>query len=101
MNLPSCLTFLAFVSAGVSPASAQCSTFDSRFHLDGTNGTVQTLTVLDLGVGPQLYVGGAFTRAGDVAARNIARWDGTAWHSLGSGTNGPVSAITVWDDGRR
>lgn len=34
-----------------------------------------------------VYVGGAFNRAGDVDALNIARWDGSAWHALG----GPMS----------
>ena len=31
-----------------------------------------------------LYAGGNFTAAGGVTASHIARWDGTAWHSLGS-----------------
>ena len=32
-----------------------------------------------------LYAGGAFTEIGGVEARNIARWDGVAWHPLGDG----------------
>ncbi len=32
-----------------------------------------------------LYVGGHFSHAGGVPANNIARWDGTSWHALGSG----------------
>lgn len=54
----------------------------------------------------ELYVGGAFARAniGDapVVANNIARWDGSAWHALGFGTNSGntrVAALTVGSDG--
>ncbi|RJP89124.1 MAG: hypothetical protein C4518_10310 [Desulfobacteraceae bacterium] len=32
-----------------------------------------------------LYAGGEFEIAGGVAAKNIAKWDGTSWSSLGSG----------------
>lgn len=32
-----------------------------------------------------LVVGGTFTHAGGIAATNVARWDGSAWHALGSG----------------
>jgi hypothetical protein len=31
-----------------------------------------------------LYIGGYFTAVGGVAARNVARWDGHHWHSLGA-----------------
>ncbi|MDX2199122.1 MAG: hypothetical protein SF069_09145 [Phycisphaerae bacterium] len=44
---------------------------------------------------PQLIVGGAFTHAGDVAAQNLARWDGLTWRPLGSGTVGSVNALLV------
>lgn len=32
-----------------------------------------------------VYVGGLFSQIGDVPARSIARWDGSAWHPLGDG----------------
>ncbi len=35
--------------------------------------------------GTNLYVGGSFTNAGGLPAKNIARWDGASWHALGSG----------------
>ncbi len=60
----------------------------------GTNFSVQAI-VCD---GHDVYVGGNFTRAGTVPARNIARWDGQAWHSLGSGIDGPVLALAIQDD---
>jgi len=42
----------------------------------------------------EIYVGGVFTRAGEVEVNNAARWDGTGWHALGGGvwrnTDGPL-----------
>lgn len=35
-----------------------------------------------------LYAGGYFTMAGNVAANNIAKWDGQTWSTLGSGILG-------------
>jgi hypothetical protein len=44
-----------------------------------------------------LYAGGVFTSAGgNTSAASIARWDGSAWHSLGAPPlNGGVDAIAV------
>jgi hypothetical protein len=36
----------------------------------------------------EVLVGGRFSRAGNVPAASIARWDGVAWHALGSGVGG-------------
>ena len=63
------------------------------------NDVVHQLIVFDDGSGTALYAGGRFTRAGDVEASFIARWDGTQWSALDSGTNGPVLAMAVFDDG--
>jgi hypothetical protein len=43
----------------------------------------------------ELYVGGRFTHAGTVPAKNIARWDGSIWSGLGSGTNLMVWALAA------
>src|SRR5699024_8251512 len=41
---------------------------------------------------------GSFGTAGGVEADSIARWDGDAWHALGTGTdNFRVDALTVYD----
>jgi hypothetical protein len=61
--------------------------------------TASAAEVFDDGTGPALYVGGTFKTAGDVGARHIARWDGMHWSALGTGTDGPVRALTVFDDG--
>jgi hypothetical protein len=46
-----------------------------------------------------LYAGGRFTTAGGVTVNRIAKWNGTSWSALGSGTvgvgNGTVNAIYV------
>lgn len=39
--------------------------------------------------GNNVYVGGVFTSAGGVPAKNIAKWDGANWSALGSGVSGP------------
>jgi hypothetical protein len=40
-----------------------------------------------------LYAGSNFTTAGGVGANNIAKWDGTVWSPVGTGTNGVVLAL--------
>ena len=45
--------------------------------------------------GSDIYVGGAFRLAGGISANYIARWDGTNWHTLGSGMNWLVTALAV------
>ncbi|HJW29990.1 MAG TPA: hypothetical protein VJ508_12200, partial [Saprospiraceae bacterium] len=43
--------------------------------------------------GGDVYVAGGFDTAGTVPAKNVARWDGTTWFSLGSGI--PSAAPTA------
>lgn len=54
----------------------------------GTNARALALEIMDPDesgpLGPQLFVGGTFSTAGPVAARRIARFDGTLWHSMGN-----------------
>ena len=47
------------------------------------NGAYSRTLVLDKN--DNLYVGGTFSRAGNVPAQNIAKWTGTEWESLGEG----------------
>jgi hypothetical protein len=53
-----------------------------------------------LGGGPQLYAGGSFKTVDGIPAQRIARWDGAAWHMVGSiGASNTVGALVVHDDG--
>ena len=61
--------------------------------------TVDALTVFDDGSGPALHAGGNFTIAGGLSASRIARWNGSSWSALGSGTNDRIGALAVFDDG--
>lgn len=41
----------------------------------------------------QLHIGGDFHQAGTINAVGIAKWDGTSWYSISSGTNGIIAKI--------
>ena len=57
--------------------------------------TVRTLRAFDDGSGPALYVGGDFTRAGDIRTPNFAKWDGKSWHRLPGVA--PINTEGVYD----
>jgi hypothetical protein len=61
--------------------------------MDAGGGSVRVLGTYD----GDLIAGGVFGQAGGVAARNIARWDGTNWAALGPGFNGNVEALVVYN----
>ena len=48
----------------------------------------------------ELYAAGDFTMADRVAAQNVARWDGTAWSSVGAGLPGTVFSLAADVTGR-
>lgn len=60
--------------------------------IPGTDGTVFALAVDGTG---NLYVGGDFAVAGEAAANNVAKWNGSTWSALGAGTNNNVTALAV------
>ena len=57
---------------------------------DGTNGLVRSIVAFDdgTGSGKRIYAGGNFSVAGDAAANNVARWNGSVWSRLGNGLEG-------------
>lgn len=59
--------------------------------INGTNTFINTIYAVDAS---NVYVGGAFHTAGDVSCNRIARYDGTRWDKLDSGTNANVRTIT-------
>src|SRR5438445_658390 len=60
--------------------------------ISGANGPVDAAVVDGAG---NLYIGGDFTAVGDVIANVIAKWNGSNWTTLGSGMNGPLSALAA------
>jgi hypothetical protein len=40
-----------------------------------------------------LYLGGSFATLAGLPVNSIARWDGTAWHTMGSGLHGAAAAL--------
>ncbi|MCI1186821.1 hypothetical protein MON38_05275 [Hymenobacter sp. DH14] len=61
--------------------------FGAAFSSAGVRTVVQ--------MGTDVYVGGRFAAVGSIKANNIAKWNGTSWSTLGSGTNDVVSALAV------
>jgi hypothetical protein len=75
-----------------SKSTKKWSVLDSGIR-GGAFPTVHTIAF----VGNDLYVAGVFDSAGDGIARNIAWWDRSRWHPVGSGLDGKVTALAVRD----
>jgi hypothetical protein len=60
---------------------------------NGVSGGVSALAV----VGNEVYVGGSFTEAGGVSARNVARFNTqtNTWSSLGTGSSNGVDSVVL------
>jgi hypothetical protein len=86
------------VIAGGDPACepAWVPTFGGERGMDAT---VYALQDHDDGTGEALYAGGAFTQAGLLATKGIAKWDGHQWSALEAGLHGTVYCMTIFDDG--
>ncbi len=89
-------------AAGIATADYIAKWNGSTWSSVGSNGSGNgalnfSVNALDVS-GSNLYVGGQFTNAGNVATADyFARWNGSAWSGVGSlAGNGPV-ANTVWD----
>lgn len=63
---------------------------DNATNISGTNNEIRSIGFDE---NNNLYVGGNFDTAGGISATRIARWNGTNWSALGSGTSGFVQAI--------
>src|SRR6185295_948038 len=74
----------------------------------GVSAPVYALAVFDDGSGPALYAGGDFlapltstvlpgpnSAAIASGSPHIAKWNGTTWSGVGTGTNGVVRALAV------
>ncbi|MFN7942390.1 MAG: RHS repeat-associated core domain-containing protein [Thermoanaerobaculia bacterium] len=70
----------------------------------GANNTIRALASWNDGSGAKLFVGGDFTQVGgSLAVNRIAKWNGTAWSTVGTGVTGgstiKVTSMLPWDDG--
>lgn len=90
----------SFTMAGGIPARGVARWDGATWHamgtgaLTGIDGVVRALAV---GSDGSVYAGGSFYSADGVVARHVARWDGAAWHALGSGIGGPLGEGYVYD----
>jgi hypothetical protein len=91
----------AFTSAGGNEAGSVAKWDGSAWSALG-KGITQTeyahsgaLTIKALAVGNDgmLYAAGLFDTAGGIPAHNIARWNGSAWDSLGPGLLGGIPCV--------
>jgi hypothetical protein len=58
------------------------------------------MEVFDDGNGSALYVGGGFTQVDGQVVNMVAKWDGSAWSTVGDFSgNVYVANLAVWDDG--
>lgn len=66
--------------------------WDTTFTPNGADDQVNVIVPDGSG---SYYIGGEFKTVQGVPASGIAKWDGSAWTSLGSGINGSVYAIAI------
>jgi hypothetical protein len=94
----------SFTKAGAvtSPGIARWDTDAWRSVGGGVSGgaaRVNAIVVVDDLSAPRgyakLYIGGDFTMAGSVPARNVAYWDGSQWHAVGDGVDGEVRSLLL------
>lgn len=69
--------------------------WDTSFSLSGASNSVRAMATDGAG---NVYVAGAFTAIGNVAAVGIAKWDGTSWSALGSGLGSTPGFPVSGDD---
>jgi hypothetical protein len=87
-------TITAAATAGKGITDADWAVLDS-ICFPGTNNIVYAVAYAK----GCLYVGGDFTAAGDIPAGYVAKWDGSKWSQLGSGTSRSVRALVVDSSG--
>ncbi|MBO2009356.1 T9SS type A sorting domain-containing protein [Hymenobacter negativus] len=67
------------------------------------NGNISSVYSLAIASNGDVYVGGSFAEAGGITANNVAKWNGTVWSSMNTGTttglNGDVHAVAVASNG--
>lgn len=90
------------IAGGLSPrAQAQCTEgWQSGYAFPGPSGSVLAIAAMPNG---DVVAAGSFEFAGGGQVNNIARWDGTAWQSMGGGmaasSGASVHALLPMPDG--
>ncbi len=62
----------------------------------GLGGSADDFALYNDGGGLALFVCGSFSTAGGIAAKDVAKWDGSQWYGVGGGTDGFVYALRTW-----
>jgi trimeric autotransporter adhesin len=84
-------------AAGWNTKTGEWETFNGGFEGDFPNSLVYGMSFAARG--DELYVGGQFSYAGSVPAKNIAKWNGSEWSEVGGGANNWVRDLGIDDEG--
>jgi trimeric autotransporter adhesin len=98
---PALYTAGTFIFADNKPAALIARWDGSAWTEVGTGLSglkVQSLVAHDDGLGPCLYAGGYFAKAGGQSASNVARWNGSAWSALAGGVADEVYTLATFAD---
>lgn len=92
---------LALLLATVPASGVQCKAgwASQEFTLPGVDGRVDAVASGIVAGENRLYVAGTFREAGGQPAQFVAQWDGQQWAPMGSGIEGSVAAMVIYDDG--
>ena len=85
--------FLSVTASPVPLGGGSCS--DNWFEGTPVNGVGGWVNAYAMDGEGNVYVGGRFQTAGGVIVNNIAKWDGSSWSALGTGTNNEVRGIAI------
>ena len=84
---------VGFPAAGTELPAQLPGSWSTQFGIPGLDGEPQCATYYR----GDLIVGGYIEVADGQHTRGIARWNGHAWHPMGYGLTGYVTALTVWN----
>jgi trimeric autotransporter adhesin len=65
--------------------------WDDRFAFNYLDNQVNAVAIS----GSDVYIGGLFTAIGVLTANRVAKWNGSSWSALGSGTDNAVYGIAI------
>ena len=99
MRFAPLFAFVATSFATLASSSAQCPEWSTDFHAAGADGSVSGGAVVTEGGADVLYLVGDFSHVGAVAARRVARLDGTSVSGFGAGPSFVPTEVAIYDDG--